>query len=266
MTSERDFPKLQNQPLTLVLAEFRFSPLSLEDDVSEGFRSALSQHLGVEAVARSRQDVVFDSRGIRVAMVPFLTWEARGSGHWVHLEEQRLVYATTRYPRFDGFSGECEAVLSLLADSCEIDQLARVGLRYNDCVIPAEDENLSSYLKGEFLPSTDLCGEQPVVSHVTETSLRTEVGHMVVRSIVGVHGRSFMPDVIQQFNLPPREDVPHDRPIAVLDFDHYWQISEGIRVDFSVDRAIETLGQLHKPARSAFWNATTDYARQERWL
>lgn len=265
MSDDRDYPKLENQPLTLVLAEFRINALNLDAGSSAAFRGAISDWLGVECIERVRQAVSFDQGGVRIDAGTYLCWDAPESGQWVQLEAQRLIYATARYPRFDRFSAQCREILSHLADVFEVRDLQRVGLRYNDCVVPDSDENLVNYLHSEFLPSAHIAKRRPVVRHGIETLLETETGQIAIRCMVGMHGLAVMPDVRQQFNSLPVDEVPVDRAVAVLDFDHFWQASTRKAVEFSVDAALGKLGELHKPARRAFWQVTTDYARSEKW-
>lgn len=265
MSDDRDYPKLENQPLTLVLAEFRINVLNLDAGTSAAFRSAISDWLGVECTERIRQAVSLDEGSVRVDAGTYLCWDAPESGRWVQLEPQRLIYATTRYPRFGGFSSQCREILSHLSDVFEVRELARVGLRYNDCVVPDAEEDLGNYLHGEFLPSARISKERPVVRHGAETVLETGVGQIAVRCMVGMHGLAVMPDVLQQFNSLAVREIPVDRAVAVLDFDHFWQRPHDKAVKFSVDEALGRLGELHEPARQAFWQVTTDYARSEKW-
>ena len=265
MSDGLDYPKLENQPLTLVLAEFRINALNLDAATSGTFRSAISDWLGVECTERVRQAVSLDEGSIRVHAGLYLCWDAPESGRWVQLEAQRLIYATTRYPRFGGFSSQCREILSHLADAFKVRELRRVGLRYNDCVVPDAEEDLGNYLHGEFLPSTHITEGRSVVRHGTETILETDAGHISIRCMVGKLGMAVMPDVSQQFNSLPAAEVPVDRAVAVLDFDHFWQAPDDTAVEFSVDAALGKLGELHEPARQAFWQVTTDYARSEKW-
>jgi len=263
----RDYPKLKNQPLTLVVAEFRFAPLELESDGLWSFRMHLDERLGGRATQRTIQNAHFEPEGLRVNASPLLCWMSSSAAEAVHLESDRLIFATTQYPRFPSFSNSARALLSTLHETMPLKAVQRIGLRYNDAIVPQPDESLGDYLQAAFLPWTSIGSEpQPVVQHATETVLSTVAGSLVIRTLLGQHGRCQMPDVQERFGLKPTITVPKDRATAVLDFDHYWQDTAHPTSAFDIDMAMDHLNALHEPAREAFWSITTDFAREEKWL
>jgi uncharacterized protein (TIGR04255 family) len=184
----------------------------------------------------------------------------------VHLEAERLIVATTRYPRFAGFAQHCLQVVEAVLDALTPRQLLRVGLRYNDAVVPEPGESLERYLCAPLLPFAPLAENgEPVVRHLSETVVRTAAGTLVVRALVGRHGLGVMPDLEGQFALELPLAVPSDRVTAVLDFDHYWVAADETGEAFTLPTATAHLTRLHEPAREAFWKVTTEFARTVRW-
>lgn len=266
MTTTREYPKLERQPLTLVVAEFRFSRLNLDSEEVMGFRHEVEARLESRAKLRTAQSTQVDADGIFVSANPILRWTSEKLGECVYLESDRLVFATTQYPRFPDFQRKIESLLEALEDACGIEKLYRVGLRYNDAVVPEANENLGAYLVPPLLPAADMPEAlQTLRGHRTETEFVTEAGALIVRAFLGRHGWAFTPDLAARSGLASPIEVPDDRGTAVLDFDHYWLPLEPEGVLFDVESAISRFAALHEPAILAFWSFTTDYARKEVW-
>lgn len=266
MSQSEGYQKLANQPLTLVVAEFRFAPLNLDSEELWSFREQLDALMGGRALQNTVQNARFEADGLRITASPLLRWHTEDAGESVQLEADRIIFSTTQYPRFPDFSKKVKTLLVSLRAAMPLKGLKRIGLRYNDAVVPEADEDLADYLQAAFLPWPSF-GEKPlpVAQHTTETIFNTPSGTLAIRALLGRHGQSFMPDVRDRFGLKSPIEVPTDRATAVLDFDHYWQDSDGANTDVNVDKAIKRLGMLHEPAREAFWNVTTDFARNEKW-
>jgi uncharacterized protein (TIGR04255 family) len=265
MAVETDYPKLLRQPLTLVLAEFRFAPLALDGEQVNAFGALLGPAFPAlrEAVT---QQVQVTAGSVNTTLVPVYQGVDAASGRYLHMDSGRVIYATTQYPRFEGFSAACGSILDAVHEVLAPRELLRVGLRYNDAVVPDLDEALADYLKPPLQPPTEpVPGGFGFVRHVAETVLQTAQGFLVVRALVGRHGLRTMPDLEGQVGLPVEGEIPVDRVTAVLDFDHYWQRAEPGTEAFSPVEAMQRLAALHVPARAAFWEMTTDFARRERW-
>jgi uncharacterized protein (TIGR04255 family) len=265
MGETRSDLKLERQPLTLVLAEFRFARVALEGDGLAALKARL-QPAFPDLKESATQQVQFGERSVTIGLAPVLYWSAPDRGSFVHLEAERLIVATTRYPRFAGFSQHCLQVVEALLDALKPRQLLRVGLRYNDAVVPEPGESLERYLCAPLLPFAPLSENgEPVVRHLSETVVRTAAGTLVVRALVGRHGLGVMPDLEGQFALELSLAVPSDRVTAVLDFDHYWVAPDEAGEAFALPTVTAHLARLHEPAREAFWKVTTELARTARW-
>jgi uncharacterized protein (TIGR04255 family) len=265
MGETRSDSKLERPPLTLVLAEFRFARVALEGNGLVALKARL-QPTFPDLQEGAAQQVRFGERGVTVELTPVLSWSTPDRGRFVHVEAERLIVATTRYPRFAGFAQHCLQVVEALLDALTPRQLLRVGLRYNDAVVPEPGESLERYLCAPLLPFAPLAENgEPVVRHLSETVVRTAAGTLVVRALVGRHGLGVMPDLEGQFTPELPLAVPSDRVTAVLDFDHYWVAADETGEAFTLPTATAHLTRLHEPAREAFWKVTTELARTVRW-
>ncbi len=267
MHGRKQYPKLERQPLTLVLAEFRFAPLS---DLS-ACMPEFSKHLALPADSfqeQSSQEVHLGAEEISIKKKSHWTWLAPEAekGLMIQVENDRLIIVTTRYPRFDAFAEQCLHYVRALKQAMDPDRLLRVGLRYNDAVVPFEEEDLSQYLTEKLLPVDLLVEAGAVVEHHRiETLVRTNAGLLAMRSLIGRHGLAVMPDISQRFPLTFSVNLSPGRMTAVLDFDHFWKPDKQDGVDFDLQEIQERLCSLHDAAREAFWQVTTDFARRERW-
>lgn len=266
MARDEIFPKLERQPLTLVLAEFRFQPAA---DLSRGISDFCGQAGLQEGDFKEciTQEVQTGPEGISIKK-PGKIWFLvnHDQGRMIQLEKDRLIVATTKYPRFVAFAGECLNNVRALEKTLKPENLVRVGLRYNDAVVPLEGENLEQYLHDKLLPVPLLETKSGIFErHKTETLIHTHSGLLALRVLMGRHGLGVMPDLAGKFSLELPVSVPNDRVTAVLDFDHFWKPSTGITALFTAEEADKRLRALHQAARAAFWEITTDFARRERW-
>jgi uncharacterized protein (TIGR04255 family) len=145
MARDERCPKLERQPLTLVLAEFRFKPVEFEPQAIAALKERFAP-LFSELTEGVTQQVQLGDRGVTVVSAPYIVWRAPLLGKSVHLEADRIIYATTTYPRFDGFLRDSMAVVEALLETLRPSSLHRVGLRYNDVVVPMQDEALADYV------------------------------------------------------------------------------------------------------------------------
>ncbi len=266
MVESEKYPKLERQPLTLVLAEFRFSPTN---DPAAGIPD-FAELLGLQSDGfeeGTRQEVQLTPEGVSVK-TPNKIWLSREAkeGRLIQIEKDRMIFVTTQYPRFDPFTEQCMEAVHALKQTMNPEYLRRVGLRYNDAVVPLEDEDLEHYLDPHLLP-VNLFGDDKaaVKHHRTETLLHTDAGVLALRVLMGRHGLAVMPDISHRFPLEPSVEVPSERMTAVLDFDHFWKPDREDGAGFSTHEAEKRLRSLHKAAREAFWQVTTEFARRERW-
>lgn len=256
-----DYRKLTNQPLVFALAEFRFSPvLQIEQYIPE-LQEALRRTYPVPE-SMKEQSVQIQPGGISVSALDrwvFLTADRRQA---IAIDQQRLIYFTTDYPRFEGFSSSCIEALEHLKRLVDPSLILRIGLRYGDLVKIGPEEHLDDYVDPYFgFPACAKALGSPK-HQKDEVTVETDIGSLLIRSVYGYHNLVCMPDLSGLPVVPTADAEPSER--IILDFDHFWT-GEQSSTAFEIDFIRDTMTQLHSTAREAFWTVTTDKARDEKW-
>lgn len=256
-----DYKKLNNQPLTFVLAEFRFSPVMQISEYIPKIQEALRKQYPIPD-KRQEQTVQVQPGGIAVSTIDRWAFLSANKKSAIDLNQERLVYITSDYPRFEGFAASCMNAVKVLAEIVEPSLILRIGLRYSDLVTIDQGEDIAALINDHFgLPSC--VGELGAArQHSTDTYLQTDMGVLAIRTLYGQHNLACLPDV-QGLPIQIAADSATSERI-ILDFDHYWEAKEE-SVSFETNDVMEKLSALHKTSREAFWKVTTDYARNEKW-
>lgn len=255
------FEKLKNQPLQVVLAEFRFSDVrDIEvyvPKVQDRLRSSYPHY--TEQVG---QKVSIGSAGVKMEASSSWVFSSPNKRRSVLIDQSRVVYFSSEYDRYPGFAAACEELLGAVIEIVQPTLLHRVGLRYGDAVIPDAGETIDQLVDASALFPEAMSGLGKSVQRKTESVLATESGTLVIRSLLADSDLMTWPDLRE---LPIKFPVPVSASARViLDFDHFAEFPEGLQ-DFEIDQVIEVLGGLHESSRAAFWSFTTDYARSVKW-
>lgn len=263
---EPDYPKLNNQPLTLVLVDIRTtSVLKLAEyipDIQEAIRPQLPDfyvqstpalRVGPHGPSQTgQQDAwVFRNRQYTQALV---------------LHQDGILFFSSVYDRFPGFLETLEKYIRIVETTVSPGQVTRVGLRYNDLISPNQGEALSDYVMTPFAPAPqdDFSFSQQLLRHRAETRFATKRDeYLKIGCLAGYLDSAVMPDLFSPLPVKIQRSVDSKHVSAVLDFDHYWHPEEGI--DFVADDILAQANSLHNDAIAAFFEITTEWARTERW-
>lgn len=256
-----NYKKLNNQPLTFVLAEFRFSPVMQIADYIPRIQEALRKRYPMPG-KRSEQTVQVQPGGIAVSNIDGWVFASANRRSAIEINPERLVYITAEYPRFGGFSDSCRLAIETLERIVEPTLILRTGLRYSDRVLVDDNEKITDLVIEHFgLPSCiDSLGKFSQYS--TNTSFQTGMGSLVIRTLYGKHNLPCFPDVQSLPIQIDMDDTPSER--IILDFDHFWEAKDK-PVNFETNAVLDILTKLHDTSREAFWKVTTDYAKDEKW-
>lgn len=256
-----EYRKLEKQPLVLTLAEFRFSTvLEIQSYIPPVQEKLRKQY---PLTTQTTEPLIhITGPNIEVAMKNRWQFVAADRKSAVTLDQDRLVYVTTAYDRFEGFAAACHHALDPLISIVEPDLLLRVGLRYCDLIKINDGEALEDYV--------DPCFGFPRVADTLgtpeqqrdEIAVRTGNGQLLIRSLYGINNLPCSPD-LQGIPILPNPDREASRRI-LLDFDHIWNHGDA-PVAFSAEKIDHLLGGLHETARAAFWQVTTDTAKETKW-
>jgi len=256
-----DYKKLENQPLELVLAEVRFSPIigiekyipELQDQLRTVYPTVLT---------RQDQTINVTDEGVQLSTIPGWAFVSKNKLSAVDISPNRIVLFTAEYHRFHAFSKQLKQVLDIFSEVVKPTLCTRVGFRYCNAIKPAADETLEQFVEPKFLSPDCLSSLGVKVHHRAESMITTPSGRLFIRGHQEASHFITPPDIRRLPIVINHDDEPSLR--LLLDLDHFW-IDEKEQTDFDVGSVMEKLESLHGPSREAFWKLTTDYARDEKW-
>lgn len=256
-----EYCKLGNQPLVFALAEFRFSPVAQIEKFFPDMQEALRREYPLEEVSIEQIMHVLGGT-VSLSTVPRRGYFSADRERIVLLDQNRLIYSTTAYPRFDGFSAACRSLIETLQRVVQPALVLRVGLRYGDCIRIEPQESLQTYVDPCFgyPPQAASLGKPQLQRE--EIGIQTKTGNLTIRSLYGVHAFRCLPDLQGIPGIPAPDTEASHR--IVLDFDHGWSPAPEPE-PFEPTRLLDILTQLHATAREAFWSLTTDTAKENQW-
>jgi len=261
-----DFKKLPNHPLVCVLLEVRFSSiLNLEKYIPEVQDQVRKKYPLFKKEAEQILNVT--ASGVDVNMIDKYIFTGKDKTSSFQLSPDRIIFLTTEYNRFDDFSENCKELLNIISDVISPTLYSRLGLRYSDCVKTINENNekdlVSLFDTKEVFFNEKLATLGAKSAHRTETSLQTQYGTLVFRSLLGFTNMTAFDDLMRQNSVVINPDEnPSLR--TLLDFDHFWEDNEKQK-DFVVEEIIASLSNLHEISRQAFWNVTSKHARGNVW-
>lgn len=262
----QEYHKLNKQPLSLVLAEFRFSEVRKMVEYVPDIQEALRKNYPAYDEGKS-QSVRISPEGVAIDyQVSRWIFGSHDGSRVIVISENNLVFITTDYDRFKGYEDDCISAVELLLDVVNPQLLSRIGLRYNDVVYPTnEGYGLSDYVIQElYIPNNIRAIGNSIIQNRTESTVETDEGVLTIRSLGGMNDDLvIMPDLGSMPLVSLRKDIPSGKPRIILDFDHIWHASPSQQ--FELELARNKLRSLHEIARRAFWSVTTELARNERW-
>lgn len=260
-----DYQKLKNQPIKLVMAEIRFSPVlkikhyipELQDGLRDQYPLLESGHDRAVNITDQQFQVNEIERWI------FISKDRRSL---VDVSEDRLLFVTSVYERFGPFSNSFQNIVQVISDILKPGLFSRLGLRYLDAIVPTKNESISELIDTGFLMPQSLSRLADTnLGHKSESGLQIKDGHLIVRALHVQSDLIVMPDQAQvPIIIPASEEEKKSSVRVLLDIDHYWQDNQK-QEDFDVRAILGRLEKLHEPSREAFFTITTDYARNEKW-
>ncbi len=258
-----EYKKLNDQPLKFVVAEFCFTKIldiakyipKLQDALRKKYPN-LDQ--------RPNQSIQIQAGSISMSTTDIWSFVSENKKSAVEIHQDRLIYYTSEYPRFEGFHKACAEAVQFLVDIVDPTLVSRIGLRYSDLVIvdKSKNEKMESLVEKSFLFPDSVQSLGNTQHQRTETILKTDLGNLAIRTLYGVHGLTCFQDIKSIPIFVDEDNEPSER--TILDFDHFWQSGTN-PVKFKAEEILDKLNSLHETSREAFWSVTTDYARNEKW-
>jgi uncharacterized protein (TIGR04255 family) len=259
-----DYKKLNNHPLVLVLVEIRYSPiLSLKKYIPE-FHDQLRQYYP-KFTPTVDKAVNITNDQMDVSNIERWLFTSKNGHQLVDIDQNRIIFATTQYDRFEGLEAQVKDIISILKSVINPSIYTRIGLRYCDNIVSPDgsDTGLTELIAPQLLFDDTFNNIGKKGFKRQEYLIATGDTHLVIRTIQTVTNL-VVPEDLKDIGLNVQHDKNGQLKI-ILDFDHFWQDPNNPK-DFEVDAVLDTLRSLHDASRKAFWNATTDYARNKVWL
>ncbi|GLR27939.1 MULTISPECIES: TIGR04255 family protein [Psychrobacter] len=260
-----DYKKLSNQPLVFVLAEFRFSPILGIKEYIPKIQDALRNKLPILRNTET-QEITVSPNGISLEAQANWEFISKNSHTAASVNQNRLLFMTSEYERFNGFEENCDFLLQTIIDVINPSLCLGLGLRYSDTIFNIEGKgSIEDFVQPRLYNNDDLKLSGSLLRQTNETLWRTTEGAIFIRSIYGEDKVLVWPDAE---NLPIAIEKSSDKPVKrlLLDIDHVWnaQEEESGPLDFNKGLILSKLSHMHKISRKAFWNVTTEQAK-EAW-
>lgn len=261
------FRKLAKHPLMCVLVEVRFSTvLNLETYIPK-IQDLLRKDYPL-FVTDSEQNINVTPSGIDIQNSNKWIFSSKDKTCSLQVTPERLVFLTKKYDRFDDFANRTHRLVAAIEDVVSPSLYSRLGLRYCDCIKTPNDTNSDDDLRRLF--NTESYFFPPALTKLgashsqrTESALKTDHGILVVRSLLNFSNLTVLDELGRQNYVELKTD---DKPSVrvILDFDHFWQDEENQK-DFNANEIVSQLHNLHETSRQAFWDLTSDYAKETIW-
>lgn len=229
--------KLSKQPLVLVLAQIRFTPISLES-TEPNYMTKIQDQL--RKVGFPIQEKV---PGKHISILPgniseteSHSWIFRSSNNasTVILDKEQLVLIATEYDGFKvDFLPKLNSVSKIVFESTEHDEVGyvgRVGLRYID-LISDGTEDYTKLLKSafcgpdsnQFKTNTSTCASE--VSGIVDVS--SKQGVLRAKVIQNRLGYDVPPDLVHSLPQFYQSKARKGQLATILDVDSFWEVQPG---------------------------------------
>ena len=260
----RNYKKLSKQPLVFVLTELRFSAILDMEKYIPKIQDLLRVRFPNFRRNESQEIAVLPT-GISLTTQPNWEFISKDQKEAAVIDQNRLLFITSKYERFEGFSENCSFLLNTLLATANPSLLLRVGLRYSDTITDIEGQGLAEeFVQSRLFENADLHSTGSPIRQTNETLVKTSEGLLFVRSMHGINNLLVWPDAE---NLPLAINkisaVSSNR--ILLDIDHMWDAQEEeATIDFEQKFILDKLTGMHQLSRQAFWDITTEKAK-EAW-
>lgn len=245
-------------PLVYALSQVVFSPIlemqNYVGDIQEKFR-----HLGFPKYTRK------DMMAIKFDGANILPPEKKESWNFANKENTANIVLTTEYitletseySSYEDFVKIMSDILAILQKAAKPTLYERVGLRYVN-LVKKDAKGFSHYLQGSILGFPTKTFSDSFASSQCVTSVKTEVGNLLLRCSLLNDGR-FLSHDLNQENLKFDVVLESSKEVAILDIDHFSSKTK----DFSKDEVISDLNGLRTFIKKAFLGSITPEAKKE---
>ena len=277
ITTQRNCPykPLSKQPLALVLAQVRFSPILTIDEYIPKIQDFLRKK--GYPVYSHQQNVAFevppvDLINVKQILINQWRFESPSLDAVILIDKEQVIFQNSRYTKFEDFIGSFIDILKFILQVTEHEKfgvVVRLGLRYIDQIRKQYDtDDIDSYLCQELqgMVCSEYANDTKHYSIVSIGSTKPAdnfEGQLVIRVIRGEKGMDLPPDLMQSAPAN-RKTVTQDEDIAIVDMDHYWVGSMG--PDVHITQTIEEMFfRMHDTIINGFHNSVISEDGIKKW-
>jgi len=223
--------KLTHAPLSLVLAQVRFSPLFLMGEYVPRIQDQLRQKGYPVNASVTVKELQFTPGGSA----------ARDREHWEFMSKDRrtsvvvtegfVVVQTTAYEDFEHFIAQLKAVVATVNDTVGGLLVERIGLRYVDAIVPKSGETWRQYVQTTLHGFDSPLFNESKTLRLHQTIAETDVGHIIVRLHQNLDAAVLPPDLgTGVLKAQPTPAKPGE-VVTLVDVDHFTKFEESREYD-----------------------------------
>ncbi|MYB33644.1 MAG: TIGR04255 family protein [Gammaproteobacteria bacterium] len=250
----------KNPPLFYTLAQIKFNNIANMEAYIPQLQDKL-RHIGYPdfQIEKKVEVNIRDAGGSQpdVHPRPFIRW------HFLNIDRTEaytllpdaIAFHTAQYMRFQDFSRKVHDGISLANEIIKFAYIDRIGLRYLDAIVPANEDIIDAYLNPSLLGlSAD--NSLKLAHNYNETVSQIDGGTLVSRVIITEHGLALSPDLLPMIlTLPDRINNPSGK-MALIDTDYFVEN----RINFDLNSVKEQLSASHEKTKKIFESSVTEYA------
>ncbi len=249
-----------NAPVFYTLTQVKFNPIAQMEDYAPKLQDKLRRNGYPDYKPEQKIEVTInklDSEEPNVSPQKMRRWSftnpERTEGYI--LNNDSLVYHSTRYEIFDDFLEKAIKGLELTHDVIGLAYVERIGLRYLDAITPAEEESISDYLEPSVLGLSPNFTEG--LKHgFSETAAEINGGTLITRTVITDGGLAMPPDLFPMpLNMPEKLNRSFGRT-AILDTDYFVES----RNSFNIDLVQSQLHESHTIIGNTFKSIISEHA------
>jgi uncharacterized protein (TIGR04255 family) len=218
--------KLTHAPLSLVLAQVRFSPLFLMGEYVPRIQDQL----------RQKGYPVNASQMVKELQITPGTSTARDREHWEFMSKDRstsvvvtegvVVLQTTADEDFEHFIAQLKAVVAIVNDTVGGLLVERIGLRYVDAIVPKPGETWRLYVQATLHGFDSPLFNEAKTLRLHQTVAETDVGQIIVRLHQNLDAAVLPPDLGTGVLKAQPMAAKRGEVVTLVDVDHFTKFEE----------------------------------------
>lgn len=263
--------KLSKAPVFYAVAQVIHSPIlklsalipDLQDQLRKegypGYRE--SRHIGFEVKVHP---VNLDGPEMRQKETVSHIFTSRDSTQSIVVKETSISYQTVEYGSIDSFGSAVAKALRVASGVLMPDSYTRIGMRILDAVVPPEGEDISIYMRPEFLGLVERLDDDWFADYTFAESAFTRNGRRLKsRVITRSQELEYPVDLFETAPPIPERFKEINGVHALIDSDAILGGAQGFVEEFDVDAIVDHLKVLKEDLSLVFKAVVTDKALED---